>query len=101
MDVEFVLTDVEVPIEKVEELLFHQVDFGLGETKSFVCSHVRVLSPVLVLGRRVVEELCRQDKSSKEDSVHSTSQTLGNWWESLLESLEVNQGGHQSRNLHI
>lgn len=101
MDIEFVLTDVEVPVKKVEELLFHQVDFGLGETKSFVCSHVGVLGPMLVLGRGVVEELCSQDESSKEDSVHSTSQTLGNWWQSLLESLEVNQRGHQSGNLHI
>ena len=50
MGVEVFLGDPEVPVEEVEELLLHEVDFGDGEAKVLVASYGGVPGPVLVLG---------------------------------------------------
>jgi len=39
----------QVPVEKEEELLLHEVDFAVGEAKVLEARHIGVTSPVLVL----------------------------------------------------
>lgn len=100
--VEVVLGDAELPLEKHEELLLHQVDLGLGELKVWgaevalacaagalaaaggdaarsvgVVPDLGVLGPVLVLWRGVVEVLGGEDESSQEDAVGGAAQALG------------------------
>jgi hypothetical protein len=62
VDEKLLLGNVKVVVEKVEELLLHEVDLGEGEEGS-------VSLPMLVLGRRVVEILGGADEGGKEDSV--------------------------------
>lgn len=69
--------DAEIPVEEKEKLLLHKVDFGDGETKVLVPADSTVPSPVLVLGGRVVEVLCRKNESGEEDPVNGAAHTLG------------------------
>lgn len=92
--VEIIFADAQVPVKEVEQLLLHEIHFGAGESKRFKAADVGVLSPVLVLGRGVVEVLGGEDESGEEDAVDGASQTLGHGREALLESLEVDQGCH-------
>ena len=71
----------QVPVEKVEELLLHQVDLGDREAKVLVPSDGGVPRPVLVLRRRVVKILSREDERGQEDPMHGTAHTLGHRWE--------------------
>lgn len=73
MSDDLIFVDSQVVVEQVEQLLLHQVDFGLRE-------HLRVAAPVLVLGGRVVEVLGSDDEGGEEDSVSSARHTLGNLW---------------------
>lgn len=58
LSIQILLMDSQVPVEQEEELLFHQVHFGAVETKAVrIRGEVRVVGPVLVLGRAVVEVL--------------------------------------------
>lgn len=54
MEVEIFGSDSQVPVEEVEELLLHEVDFGDGEAKVGEVADGSVTCPVLVLWRRVV-----------------------------------------------
>lgn len=99
MSVKVLLTDNEVPLEKVEELLLHEVDLSQAEAEALVTLDSSVASPVLVLGGRVVERLCGEDKRSEEDAVDSAAHALGDRWEPLLETAEVDKGSHESWNL--
>lgn len=60
--VEILGVDAKVPVKEEKELLLHEVDFGDGETKVLIPANSSVPGPVLVLGRRVVEVLCRKDE---------------------------------------
>jgi len=51
VEVEVILTDDEVPVEEVEELLLHEVDLDKVEAEALVSLDSSVASPVLVLGR--------------------------------------------------
>src|ERR1700712_4063269 len=66
--VEIFWSDSQVPVEEVEQLLLHEVDFGDGKAKVGEVANGCVASPVLVLWRRVVEVLGREDKRGKEDA---------------------------------
>lgn len=79
MEVEILWVDAEVPVEKEEQLLLHEVDLGDGETKALVAANSSVASPVLVLWRGVVEVLSSQDESGEEDPVGGAGHALGNW----------------------
>ena len=79
MGVEVFRGDPEIPVEKVEELFLHEVDFGDGEAEVFVSSYSGVPSPVLVLWRGVVEVLCGEDERGEEDAVDCTSHAFGYW----------------------
>ena len=76
--VEIIFFNAEVPVEEAQKLLLHEVDLGDGEAKVLVSSNGTVPSPVLVLGRRVVKVLGREDERSQEDSVDGAAHALGN-----------------------
>jgi hypothetical protein len=75
-------------------LSFHEVDFGGREESG-------VTSPVLVLRRRVVEVLGSGDQSCEEDSVTSAVHSLCDLGETGLESVEVDEGAHESWHLNV
>ena len=50
VSVEIFGKDSQIPVEKVEELLFHEIDFSNRKSKIFETSDCRISSPVLVLG---------------------------------------------------
>lgn len=47
--VKVLLSDPEIPVEKEEELLLHEVDFTVGEAKVLKARNRSVAGPVLVL----------------------------------------------------
>lgn len=79
VEVEIFGSNSQVPVEEVEQLLLHEVDFGDGKAKVGEVADGCVASPVLVLWRRVVEVLGRENERGKEDTVNSTSHALGYW----------------------
>jgi hypothetical protein len=85
------LGDSAVKVKEVKHLPFHQINFGQGKAKPLVPLDSRVPSPMFVLGRRVIEILRSQDKSSKEDAVSSTPHALGNRRQASLETGEEDQ----------
>ena len=93
--------DAEVPVEKEEKLLLHEVDLSDGETEVVEAADSAVASPVLVLGRGVVEVLGSQDEGSKENAVGGALHALGNRRKTRPEAGEVDQAGHQSRDLDV
>lgn len=101
MVIEILFGDDQIPFQELQKLLLHQVDLGSREAKWLVSSYVGVFGPVLVLGRRVVEELGGKDERSQEDSVDGASETLGHGWKSLLESGQVDQGSHEGGDLDV
>ena len=94
VDHELILLDAEVVVEKVEELLLHEVDLGLGEESS-------VLGPVLVLGRRVVEVLGGDDEGGEEDAVTSAVHSFGDTGQPGPQALQVDEGAEEGGNLDI
>lgn len=89
-----------VPVEQEQQLAFHQVDLCQSKTKPIVALDRRISSPVLVLRARIVEVLGREDQTSQEDSVNGTSHALGDWWETSLQASQIDQRGHQRRDLN-
>lgn len=65
------VVDLDVPVEKHQQLSFHQVDVFSSEKP------VGVLGPVLVLWGGVVEVLGGDDEAGEEDSVSGARQALG------------------------
>lgn len=90
----FSFVDSKVVVQQVKQLLFHQVDLGLRE-------HLGVSTPVLVFGARIVEVLGSDNESSEEDPVSSARHALGDLGQSVSESLEVDECGEQSGDLHV
>lgn len=101
MEVKVLGVDAEVPVEKEEELLLHEVDLGDGEAKVLVAANRAVAGPVLVLGGGVVEVLSGKDESGKEDAVGGALHALGNRRKTSPEAGEVDQAGHQSGDLDV
>ena len=99
--VEILGVDAQVPVQEEEKLLLHEVDLGDGEAKVFVATDSTVPSPVLVLGRRVVEVLRGKDERGQEDAVHSAPHTLRDRREARLEPAEVDKGTHQGGDLDM
>lgn len=100
--VEILLDNAEVPFEKEEELLLHEVDLGAVEAESVhLGGDVSVVGPVLVLGRRIVEVLGSEDERSQEDAVGGASETASHGLKLGLESGEVDEGRHESRDLDV
>ena len=62
---------------------------------------VAVSGPVLVLGWAVVEVLGSEDERSEEDAVGSAAQAPGKGLQPWPEAGEVDQRGHQSRDLNV
>jgi hypothetical protein len=56
---------------------------------------------VLVLGGAIVEVLCGQDESGKEDAVSGASDTSSLRLQLRLEAVEIDQAGHESRDLNV
>ena len=56
---------------------------------------------MLVLWRRIVKELCRENQGGEKDAMDGASESFGNWWKFLLQSVEVDEAGHQRRYLHV
>lgn len=100
--VEVLLSNSQVPLEKEEKLLLHEVDLGAAEAKVVAVSgDVAVVGPVLVLGRAVVEVLGGEDESSEEDSVGGTSQASGHGLKLGLEAAKVDEGRHEGGDLDV
>lgn len=91
---ELVLLDSEVVVEQIEKLLLHEIDLGLREESG-------VVSPVLVLGRRVVEVLGGDDEGSEEDTVTSAVHALGNARQPRPQALQVNKGAEEGGHLNV
>ena len=79
MEVEIALSNAEVPVEEVKELLLHQIDLRSREAKVSPSGYRTVSSPMLVLGRRVIQILRSQDERGKEDAVHRATHSFGDW----------------------
>lgn len=90
----FRLVDSKIVVQQIEQLLFHQVDFRLGE-------HLSVSTPVLVLGTRIVEVLRGDDQCGEEDSVSGAGHTLGDFGQSVSESLEVDKSSEEGGDLDV
>lgn len=101
MEVEIVLGHPEIPIEKAEELFFHEIDFGQIEAEAIVTLHAGITRPVLVLWRRIVQILRRQDERGEKYSVGGTLHAFRRGGEAMLQPTEVHQGRHQRRHLHV
>jgi hypothetical protein len=100
VEVEIILADDKIPVEKIEELLLHKVDLDEVEAEAFKAFDSSVASPVLVLGRRVIERLGGEDESGKEDAVGSATHAFSDRRKTLLQTTEVDEGGHESGNLY-
>jgi hypothetical protein len=90
---------VEIPVQKVKELSLHKINFvpGKAELGEILVRRRRyrsISSPMFVLWAGVVEEFGREDKAREEDAVSRASQTLGNGWELLLETVKVQECCH-------
>jgi len=88
------LIDSEIIVENVEKLLLHEVDLGKREEAS-------VALPVHVLRGRVVEVLCGANEDGEEDTMPSALHAVGDWRETLLETVEVDKNDGQRRHLHV
>jgi hypothetical protein len=95
------LGHVEVPVEETKELLLHEVDFGDAEAKVVVAADGGVTGPVLVLGRGVVEVLCREDERGEEDAVDGAAHALCNRRKTLCQAVEVDERSHESWYLDV
>lgn len=75
-------------------MLFHEIDFGEGKAEGVVALDRGVASPVLVLGRGVVQVFGGEDEGGKEDAVNSAAHTFGHRGQALLQAREVDEGAH-------
>lgn len=66
-----------------------------------VVPDLRVLGPVLVLGRGVVEILGGEDEGGQEDAVGCAAQSLGLGLQTGLEAVQVHQCGHERGHLDV
>ena len=92
---------VEIPVEEAKKLLLHKVDLGDAEAEVVVTTDRGVASPVLVLGRGVVEVLCRENERSEEDTVDGAAHALCDRRKTLCQAVEVDQGSHKRRYLNV
>lgn len=79
MEVEIILGDPQVPIEKTEQLLLHEVDLRQAEAEAVVAANGSIPSPVLVLRRRIVQVLRCQDERGEEDAMSRALHAFGDW----------------------
>ena len=79
MVVQIVFGDSQIPVEKTEKLLLHEVDFGQAEAKVVEASNGSVPRPVFVLGRGIVQVLCCQNEGSEEDAVGGAFHAFRDW----------------------
>lgn len=99
--VKILLGDVELPVEKIEQLLFHQVDLRQGEAESRVVFEEAVAGPILVLGRAVVDVFGGEDEASEEDAVKGAGHAFGHGRQPTAEPVQVHERAHQRRHLHL
>ena len=78
--------DAQIPVQKEEELLLHEVHLSDREAEALETTNGRITSPMLVLGRRVVEVLCGKDEGGKEDAVYCTAHAFSNRRKTLLQT---------------
>lgn len=99
--IEIFVSDSKVPIQQVQQLFFHQIHLVHRESKLFVSSHRRVACPMLVLRGRVVEILGGQDERGQKDAMNGAPHSLGYLGQPLSQAGQINQRGHQGRDLHV
>ena len=78
---EILLGDAQVPVQKEEELAFHEVDLREREAETFESLHCSVTGPMLVLGTGVVQIFGGQDERGEEDAMDSAAHALCDWWQ--------------------
>lgn len=66
-----------IPIQKEEQLTFHQIHFRQRKAKPIKSLHHGIPSPVFVFGARVIQVLSRENQRSKEDAVDGATHALG------------------------
>lgn len=76
---EILSSDSQIPVEKEEELLLHEVNFCNGEAETLEALHRRIPSPVFILGRAVIQVLGREDKRGEENAVDGATHSFGDW----------------------
>lgn len=81
-------SDSKVVIQEIQQLLLHQVNFGLTK-------HLGISTPMLILGGRIVEVFSGDDECSKEDSVSGTWHSLGYFGKTVSEPFEVDECGKE------
>jgi hypothetical protein len=101
MFVEVLVADAEVPVEEEEELLLHEVDLSDREAEVVVAADERIPGPVLVLWGAVVQVLCSKDERGQEDSVSCAAHALCDLGESLAQTVQVDERGHEGWDLDM
>jgi hypothetical protein len=76
------------------DLLLHQVDLGQREKSP-------VTSPVFALGARVVEVFRGDNEGGEEDTVTRAGHALGQFGQTCLESVEVNESAEECGGLYV
>ena len=82
--VQVVRVDPQIPVEQEQQLLLHQVYLRQGETEVLEAPHHAVAGPMLILRRRVIQVLSREDERREEDAVNRASHALGHRRQLLL-----------------
>lgn len=75
---EVLLGNSKVPVQQEQQLLLHEIHFGVGKPKPLTILHQRITRPVFVLRGRVVQVLGGENESGQEDAMNSTPHALGN-----------------------
>jgi hypothetical protein len=100
--VKVLLSNAKVPLKEEEELLLHQVDLCAAEAKVVALGgDVAVVGPVLVLWWAVVEVLSGEDESSEKNAMGGASKTASHRLKLWLEAAQVDESGHESRDLNV
>ncbi|KAH0238225.1 hypothetical protein KCV06_g152, partial [Aureobasidium melanogenum] len=71
----------------------------LGSNREMALLLQHLLAELSTLGLLGLTSLPYQDESSEEDAVGGAAHTLGDRGKTLLQTTEVNEGGHESGNL--
>ncbi len=79
---------------------FHQVYLCQSKPKALESLHRSISRPVLVLWTRVVEVIWCGYKRGQEDAGGGASPAFRDGWQPRSEAGEVDQRGHQGRDLH-
>jgi len=91
---EVFLVNPEIEIRQEQELAFHQIHFGRRKEGG-------IFGPVLVLWRRIIQVLGRDNESGEKHAMPCAMHALGNLRQARLQAIEVHEGTEQGRYLNV